>query len=339
MKLSSISSRIDDPKALIERELRKVDNTKTVGNSVLVCCPFHNDSDPSCSVNLDTTSKVPFGYFFCFGCQEKGHWNKLADKLGLSKIPEWAANSINKSGEHSERDIKNLLSSLERLKPISENDKTDQLMRSFRVKSYAPWSVYEDWRGFSGDFLNSLGAFSAVTYTDYVNLVLPVMVFNQIRGAVMAYSQKPKKGSAYLNSPGHWAKSFGLFPYDYVNKICSEKSCPSVYLVEGPRDALRFIRHGIPALCVLGASSFGEEKVKLLTQLRTKNLCVLPDNDNGGEVFEESVSRVFKSFYSQSALPFTVTFLHLPKTSDKIDPFSLSPELFRSVCSKGGYHF
>jgi 5S rRNA maturation endonuclease (ribonuclease M5) len=47
---------------------------------IKICCPFHADSDPSCSVSPKKRC------FYCFGCKEKGTLTQLAMKLqGVSK--------------------------------------------------------------------------------------------------------------------------------------------------------------------------------------------------------------------------------------------------------------
>ena len=47
---------------------------------ITICCPFHDDSTPSCSVSPNKRC------FYCFGCKEKGTLTQLAMKLqGISK--------------------------------------------------------------------------------------------------------------------------------------------------------------------------------------------------------------------------------------------------------------
>jgi DNA-binding MarR family transcriptional regulator/5S rRNA maturation endonuclease (ribonuclease M5) len=47
---------------------------------ITICCPFHDDSTPSCSVSPKKRC------FYCFGCREKGTLTQLAMKLqGISK--------------------------------------------------------------------------------------------------------------------------------------------------------------------------------------------------------------------------------------------------------------
>ena len=42
------------------------------------CCPFHDDRNPSCSINIEK------GVFFCHACGEKGTLRKLFERFGSS---------------------------------------------------------------------------------------------------------------------------------------------------------------------------------------------------------------------------------------------------------------
>jgi len=56
-----------------------------------------------------------------------------------------------------------------------------------------------------------------------------------------------------------------------------------VVLVEGPRDALRLLMQGIPAVAVLGAKNFSDKKLFILMAMGISNVYTLGDNDEGGE--------------------------------------------------------
>ena len=62
-----------------------------------------------------------------------------------------------------------------------------------------------------------------------------------------------------------------------------------VVLVEGPRDALRLIMAGIPALAVLGSQNINGKKLRLVERLDIELLCWLPDNDAAGKAMAEKL--------------------------------------------------
>jgi DNA-binding MarR family transcriptional regulator len=94
-----------DP-ARIEALLRSLVDGQPViehGNGELkICCPFHADSNPSCSVSPQKN-----GCFKCFGCGEKGSFPKLIAKLqGITKgeAIEQTAASLGKKVEFHDPD-------------------------------------------------------------------------------------------------------------------------------------------------------------------------------------------------------------------------------------------
>ena len=73
------------------------------GSSAWLCCPFHRERTPSCSVNLATNKKVPVGHFYCFGCSAKGNWNKFAEKIGARLIDKEDEGKLYETGVHSDK--------------------------------------------------------------------------------------------------------------------------------------------------------------------------------------------------------------------------------------------
>lgn len=57
---------------------RLVDTAKPTESYVLVCCPFHEERTPSCSIRRDSP------VFFCHGCKAGGHVSKLFVAAGIS---------------------------------------------------------------------------------------------------------------------------------------------------------------------------------------------------------------------------------------------------------------
>ncbi len=55
------------------------DSAKVSTGRVMICCPFHHETGPSCSVSRDAP------VFCCFGCGESGHVSRLLSHLGLHR--------------------------------------------------------------------------------------------------------------------------------------------------------------------------------------------------------------------------------------------------------------
>lgn len=64
---------------LLDREfsLKKLKKVAGAADHYMACCPFHDDSSPSLSINDD------IGYYHCFGCNESGDiFDLYRDHLG-----------------------------------------------------------------------------------------------------------------------------------------------------------------------------------------------------------------------------------------------------------------
>lgn len=61
---------------LQELDLRNIPYTMK-GKRIMVRCLFHDDKNPSMSVNKNT------GYYECYGCGKKGSWAELCAELGI----------------------------------------------------------------------------------------------------------------------------------------------------------------------------------------------------------------------------------------------------------------
>lgn len=56
------------------------DHARVSSNRVMICCPFHEETGPSCSISQEAP------VFNCFGCGESGHLSKLLRHLGMPKV-------------------------------------------------------------------------------------------------------------------------------------------------------------------------------------------------------------------------------------------------------------
>ena len=106
-------------------------------NEARICCPWHDDHDPSLSINLDP-DRAGLGVFNCLSCPASGNWNKLAEKLGLASFT---------SGFY-EKDIRPVDDDLE-----SELFETAPVTQPEGLE----WSAELEWRGIAGKLISKLG--------------------------------------------------------------------------------------------------------------------------------------------------------------------------------------
>ncbi len=260
-------------------------NKKTSDSSIFVCCPFHDENTPSCSVNVSMDSDIPLGSFYCFGCGEKGGWNKIAAKLGFPQIEKWkffdetARHVSSLVNTHVEADL------LGNFQGKKNKEKTS-LMEKLNSKQAIPWPRNKDWRGYSGSIISNIGGmFFNDVRKDEMMLAFPISINNRIRGGLKAKLEKSsKKEIAYLTTEGKWVNKYGIFPFDYTKKLIRKYRLKYVVVVEGPRDALRLLCLGIPAVAILGANTVTEKKMDLIMTLMlgAEVIYCMSDSDRAG---------------------------------------------------------
>ena len=281
------------------------------GNSVWVACPFLGETVPSLKINLETTSQFPVGSFFCFGCGKSGLWNKFAQKGGLRKLRE-----VDTQQTHV----------VNRMKRMPE-DTIESVLASFGASIHFPYDA-EKWRGVKQSLLTDIGACKIFdkAMQDYA-VVLPVYVLGKCVGGIKAALTKRKNGVSYINSTGEWTKLRGLFPYDYAVKLALETGATSIALVEGPRDALRLLQNGIPAMSILGIRNWSQAKIDLLLATGLDILVVM-DGDKAGVSATNTIRRDLKQYMNAEY----IRMMDYSKLAGKkIDPANCSPSVVREI--------
>lgn len=332
---------------IIMEELGKVTGpTSMTADSYQIVCPFHDDTDPSLGVYLGIGMEVPLGFFHCFGCGEKGHWNKLADKLNLKHIK--GVNGKVKTVAEVDSKLSKLQSKLNAINGVTSLPK---LMDSMGRPSYYPWAEDVEWRGYPGHLIRAVeGHFLMEQHHKHGELIcfFPIKIGKRYYGGVRAYLRKRKGKLSFVNMTGNWAQDYGLFPYNYVLEMIQKYKLEYVILVEGPRDALRLLMMGVPALSVLGSKQFTREKIRLLVKLGVSHIFTMPDNDTGGTTFKNLVKEQLEAYNERSPKEIAYNNFRFPKPKDKkgkiikIDPDNADVDLldgFLDSIEDMGYGF
>lgn len=240
-------------------------------NRAFILCPFHHETDPSGTISLDTTKPKFVGWFYCYGkCKRSAPWNEVAEKLGLKKINGYHAmpKSVPKIDVNALR---------ESLLP-EEEQSTKKDLTFFDMQS-------PKWRGFKREFLQKFGA--KLCYDDKTGrfyLWFPVMVRGKEVGYFRAQIKPSDEFPNYLNSKGEWVRRRGLFPFDQAIRLMRRKGLRTLVLVEGQRDALRLLRAGIPAVCIMGTGNWTDDKMHIIESAGVKRLILLMDGDSPGKM-------------------------------------------------------
>tara|TARA_B100000214_G_scaffold357534_1_gene317173 strand:+ start:9997 stop:11052 length:1056 start_codon:yes stop_codon:yes gene_type:complete len=318
--------------SIIFEELGKVEGPKgSTADAIQIVCPFHHDTDPSLGVFMGIGMDIPLGFFHCFGCGEKGHWNKLAEKLNLTKIS--AVNGKIKDKE----EVNSKVSKLQRkLEQIDSTNSLEKLMQSIGNPAYYPWSEDIDWRGYPGKLIKQVGGlYLSEPHQSRKELVcfFPNKIGKRYYGGQKAYINKVKGRPSYLGTSGDWAHDYGLFPYNYTHDLIKKHKLKFVVIVEGARDALRLLMMGIPAMAILGAKQFTKEKLRFIIKTGVKHIFTMPDNDSGGTKMKNTVKEVIAEYTSTSPMKIRFNNLPLPKEYNKkgklikLDPDEVDEEI------------
>jgi 5S rRNA maturation endonuclease (ribonuclease M5) len=317
---------VDKKREFIVGELNILGRKEIDRFGAKIVCPFHSDTNPSMNVNLDLEEKsAPLGWARCWSCKTSVPWDTLADKLGFRKY----TNTKKEAEDYVDpaRYREGLLSNND-----DENDEDGGQAAFKRELDDLQFFEFqqEEWRDLPTDLLTKVGCkFCYKEYNDSFYIWMPVYVNKELRGYVKAELEKPepvvkrdKKGKEYLETPpsyinasGKWSKIYGLLFYDYAVRLMRRKGLKTLILCEGPRDALRLLRYGIPAIAVLGAGNWNEQKRFQLEKTGAENIIIFMDGDEAGKAATKSIYKDIKNYFS-------TRYVSLWKHSKDLDPFN-----------------
>lgn len=281
---------MDIPIDHVLSELHKVQGAKVGQTHTFILCPFHHEKTPSGRI-FHNPMRHNVGRFKCYGCGRTASWNEVAELLGLEPVgtqkdrpKELDVPKTNTAlYEHA------LLPPKKPVKPVKDGE-TEYEDLFFDLNDYNATKVgLKDnlWRGYDIDFLRQVVKARILYSEEYERFYvwLPVHVNRRLKGYIKAQLVKPKskKVPSYMNASGSWSLTHGLFPFDPAIKLMKSLGLKTVILVEGPRDALRLIRAGIPAMSMLGTHSWSNQKTRLLEFAGVERLVLFLDGDAAGK--------------------------------------------------------
>lgn len=325
---------------LVKSEIEKLPGKKSRGSSyTMICCPFHNDSSPSGRVSHDISNPQFIGFFKCYACGDPMNWNTFAAQKGLEafstvesvSVPQTPVDYLDESllGKDTSRFVQEDLE----FYPLD--------MRGWKKLGLKG----PEWRTFKFSFLRSLDAQGCSLEKNYRTnqyVYLPVLIHGKLRGYIKALPEKVEGLPGYFNAPGQWARKYGLWPYDHVQTMMKDKGVKTVVLVEGPRDAMRLVRDGIPALCILGTQSWSNHKILLLEQLGANKIVLCPDSDSAGRAaaqllysgYRPSISgktRVARPLHETFEVEYFSLGDYIEEGDEEIDPCSAPKKAIRDL--------
>jgi hypothetical protein len=267
------------------------------GESILIYCPWHKETNPSLHVHVGHTV-IP-GSFRCFGCPAHGNWNKLARALNLPLF-DFKQDSTSITLDD------NALSSIIR-ETIDGFRKREIAANSVRtLKGIEDLPDNFSWRGYSTNFYNRLGCkFYWDKQHDREYLYFPLNMNGTYCGYTLAsLDGKDEKYQIFAEA------SKLLFLYDQI--IVNEP----IVIVEGHFDAIRLMAEGIPAVAIFGVQNWSDIKRNYIITKHPSKILIVFDGDKAGY---DAAVRVWRDIRVEFC---NVDIYYIPITQEglKLDP-------------------
>lgn len=227
---------------------------------VMIPCPFHNETKPSLLVNL-TEGTFPAGFFKCYGCGVSGPFQKLLKQLGINKP----------------------LSSLER----TRFDSTPVIRVKEKPEEF-PINENSFYRELPGSLLSKLKC--KIVFMQGLYIKIPINMYGRTVSYVCMNADVNSDLTKYIVET-EFKTNDCILLFDESRKLAKETGLP-VVLVEGPRDALALYSLGIPAVAMLGVSSYSNTMLRNYLTISNKVVLFLDGDSAGREAVKKLLSRL-----------------------------------------------
>lgn len=259
-----------------------------------IICPFHEDINPSMTVDLD------HGSYFCFGCQEAGDALKFVQKMesknGLNELQgckkffqilksEKCSNVVVQHAKQQQKGSKQLYAEaydyyhgLSTIKWTNDcKDKDQQQIIKYMAK-----------RGFDCNTLNKCGC--KVNYNQSYGMIFPMMDNGKFKGWVCrTMIPEVEQKRKYLYNKGFRRRTTLVGDY---------QGCDVVFVVEGYMDRLKFIQFGVDnVVAILGWKMSQLQYNKIIKANPNMIVVSALDNDECGKKGSKYLHKLFGDHY------------------------------------------
>ena len=259
------------------------------GDKIQFCCPVHNESNPSCGINLDfcpPESPELHGQFFnCFACGEHGSiawlvYKSMPDSFKSVAQAEkflrkrYGVNARFMSSEKDGVDLKHYEDKFVNVDSIAEYRVVKPLSTIAPFRSGKETYKYFFSRGFDRDDMKKF-----MIGRDLTNETVTIPVFwedKKLAGVIGRYidPNRPKNSRFKIYD---FATGKIIFPLDKVEPIDD-----TLILVEACFDSMMLHKWGFPNAIATMTNKVSREQADIIRRL-CSNLIILCDNDERGE--------------------------------------------------------
>ena len=258
--------------SLTNGKLKDIENK---GDNILVTCPHHDgghEKTPACNIYIGNDTKLPYGYFNCFVCGEKGSFLKFVAEC--FDAPESYAKAWLLKNFGGELIAKNLFMG----EPIvlNRNKGIKKHLDESILDQYQTWNPYLAKRKLSREICE---LFKVRYDPKYRQVIFPAYDMNG--NLVMLTKRSIDTKSFYLDKDVEKP----VYCLDYVMK----NNIKTVLITEGPFDCLTGWEYGFPTIATFGKIS--DYQIEQINKSCINIIYAAFDNDAAGRSFLETLKR------------------------------------------------
>ena len=267
---------------LINLLLSRLHRVSEVGNgdNIIAQCPFHDDNNPSFSLNTKT------GAFICFSCGARGEIHKLARRLLSPSEYDRAQDAL---------DTFSMYSAVNRVS-MDELSEDDGVVRELSIETIPALQVaVNDFKEIAArspykNLVNRrlLAYYSVGTYSNSVCFPYITREYTVVGVKCRALHPLPGMPKYYTltsknckSIPRAFSPNYGEALFGYTTLPLLFPDTDYVLLVEGPKDVLLWAGLGLPAVAT--TDKLTETQISLLLEFET--VILIGDNDFAGRNF------------------------------------------------------
>ena len=258
--------------SLTNGKLKDIENK---GDDILVTCPHHDgghEKTPACNIYIGNDTKLPYGYFNCFVCGDKGSFLKFVAEC--FDAPESYAKAWLLKNFGGELIAKNLFMG----EPIvlNRNKGIKKHLDESILDQYQTWNPYLAKRKLSREICE---LFKVRYDPKYRQVIFPAYDMNG--NLVMLAKRSIDVKSFYLDKDVEKP----VYCLDYVMK----NNIKTVLITEGPFDCLTGWEYGFPTIATFGKIS--DYQIEQINKSCINIIYAAFDNDAAGRSFLETLKR------------------------------------------------
>ena len=260
-------------------ETYNVKNIKISGNEVRCCCPFHEEDNPSFSINLET------GKYICFSgkCGKKGNLISFISELTGKKYNEVEQElQINFENLKYNNIIKETLDSFEKHKEDLNYVKYNNY-KFVELNNLLDEQKILNIINIPKDISDIVKLKICLTNPYKKRLVVP------IDDNIYEFRDLTKKSNHKC------LYESGIKISNYLFNIIINKDDNNIFLCEGTKDAMSVAGFGFNACCTFGINISSKQILKIL-KLGMKKVYILRDNDVAGKLSSKNTYKELKKF-------------------------------------------